>query len=1749
MWWLVRLIIIQGLSSQGTCKIRSSFYDRCKRGFKHLISRKFGCRPKGCCNVRGQHEQIPEHEIMGKGHRVTYAAPRHKGVRRTSVVRSSCTSRISVIALLCFFPWLGCVRVGEAMNPGPGELEDSTWQFGIFNASGLNSKTDQIAHLHGHSWVGSETHLTSRGIRNLKNGLAALQSGFKYVVPGEPCNPRGISSDVGTFAGVVLLSKFPSRKIPHDFGNDLMSTSRIQVAGMFVSGYWVQIGMCYGYPTGASHRQPVLQTELLLDALITRIGCQASGPRIVCGDFNHEPSALAQTERLRDLGFKEAQEIASLRWGLPELPTGRGDKKIDQLWLSVELQALLTRVEVLQDQWADHASVVASFAKDSSPLYEYRWFVPQPIEWPQEWITQGSYDTSLHPAEAYATMWNSFEKSAVNLFEKDGQKIPYSKLGRGQTMSVKAVLNSPAPNKVARQGDLQPGFLGTSIKHARWFRQLRRLQALTRMIQCQQPKPNNHIKALELWSAIRNASGFEGGFGMWWKQFGDPGVFAEGLSVLLPSPEQIYAMFTTFKSHVKAFETSMAKKKYHGAKKARQHDLNYVFRDCQKEGPSKVDSLVQTTTAIIDTVQQDDSSVTFLQDTGFCRDRPLVGEGKVFNIIESHNDQVWLEDLQNLAPGSELRQEVVACSDADILKQFEEVWQPRWTKLTHITMSQWEQIFSFAQAKLPKVKWSFPEWTVQQFRTAVTCKKARSATGPDGISKRDLLALSDEGVEAILDLYRSVENGAEWPPQVATGFVSSLDKQRGDGWVDSYRPVTIYSMVYRVWSSSRARSALKDLSQVLPNSVRGGVPARQAKSVWYELSQLIESAHCTGDSLQGILVDIKRAFNALPRLPVWQAMHCMNFPPTILVAWASFVASQQRRFRVRNSAGNGLRSCVGFPEGCAMSVFAMTIIDWLMELWIQSQVIHPTSVISYVDDWQAIFGQPHDFGRVWEAILSFAQALDLEIDINKSCLWAAHSEDRAILKQHPLGTVLAARDLGAHQNFCRRSGNATVTQRIAELTPFWKKLRMSLSPLAAKLQALVQAAWPRSLHAVSVVHLGHNHFVKLRSGAAFGLNCKRVGSNPVALLATFPSLCDPEQWAIAQTIRDARELSCHHQIESLLASLCHGDIQIPSNGPTVVLARRLARLGWKLDDQGYFNDCVGSFSILTSHWDSIKRRITWSWPKLMAVELSHRQTFAGIQNADLEEVSAGLKRFCPSDQAYLRCNLDGTLFIDLDRPKEERSKHRVCAACGQADSFFHQHWECNALKSCRAGFPFMHLLSSLPPCLVNHGWPIMSLAWIELQRHFDTLPDLTFDVSRVKWPLTTTLDLFVDGSCQMPKEPKFRFASWAITIATGQGSMWEHDVVAFGHVVGHHQTAYRGELTALVKTAQLVQQLGRKARVWSDCQSVVRRARLILQKGTVKANSPHSDLWQVFADTVKLLDVDQLVVCKVTSHGCLTSVSTDLEQWAFWHNNQVDQVAGQWNFTRPQIFWDLWSRAVSQICFSRYLHYEICKVFLSVGRFRHAQVLQPESGEDSTTLEAGGGQERDAGHKDQAFDQTIREDRELVNRSWRSSNHLLRRCLQPNVDVVLKWWTQDGIRAVRAERGVAFWVSGLQIFVDFFLSSGSDGVIIHKGKWYANINEISDSSTISVAQRSKSFLYLWGKLMNENGFHVQKKLQRPQSAALAMWSQCYRITWDSSRLEVIDRFILSWHGRQLLRAADLMMPLSFPQGNRFTFAS
>ena len=126
-------------------------------------------------------------------------------------------------------------------------------------------------------------------------------------------------------------------------------------------------------------------------------------------------------------------------------------------------------------------------------------------------------------------------------------------------------------------------------------------------------------------------------------------------------------------------------------------------------------------------------------------------------------------------------------------------------------------------------------------------------------------------------------------------FVTTLAKHVQAQRVDEFRPVVVYSLVYRVWSSERAREALRPIAPVLPNSVQGGVPSRQAKSIWFELAPALELTYLNGDALRGFLLDIQKCFNNIPRHPLWTALTLLGFPAPVLRAWVSFVSGCSRR--------------------------------------------------------------------------------------------------------------------------------------------------------------------------------------------------------------------------------------------------------------------------------------------------------------------------------------------------------------------------------------------------------------------------------------------------------------------------------------------------------------------------------------------------------------------------------------------------------------------------------------------------------------------------------------------------------------------------------------------------------------------------------------------------------------------------------------------------------------------------------------
>eukprot|EP00438_Fugacium_kawagutii_P006882 Skav204951 [mRNA] locus=scaffold3104:98266:103272:- [translate_table: standard] len=1597
--------------------------------------------------------------------------------------------------ILWWIAILLCIRVGEATHPGP-----PGWvHFGIANSTGLSSKIDQVAFLEGSTWVFSETHLSALGLDRFQKGMRALQSGFTGIVPGAPC-PQRFSENSGSYSGVLLLHRGAARAIPHQFPRESFATARLQTAGFLVGTTWFQVGMLYGFPKGASHSQPEVQTDMLLEMLVDRLACGSTGPRLLAGDFNHSLSELSQLQRLHGMGWRECQEIAALKWGVPEKPTGKGQSKIDQVWLSPELVGLLREVSVLREQWPDHATVEIQLEIPETLRYADVWSRPRQLPWPKSWTAQVSWNRTRNPTESYAELWSSLERAAIESQCEAGVVVQPGELGRGQTLQPKRVPVTYTPLKASRRGELQPEYYGVAKRHALWWKQLRRAQVLARLLNPKDAGTTEGawMNARATWAKMLQAPGFDGNFLQWWAGHGLQPCLAGRTSVILPTPAEAQELFDSFQVEVRRFERTLNRHRIQLAKKKRSANMKYVFADCRGERPKPIDSLMHRLQDQVEEVDPDEAAVVLSSDNPWRSTAPVVIEGIPRQVIAASQDKLWLDSVDDIAAGQQVVQEDFATSDQDIIAQLKAVWEPRWIKLNHVAPSQWKDIQSFAERVLPPVVWDCPDWTALQVADQIKLKKANAGIGPDGVSKADLAALPDSGLQALADLYAATEQGASWPLQTSTGFVQSLAKCSEAVGADQYRPVTVYSLVYRVWSSVRSRQALVSFEKILPPSVQGGCPFRQARNIWMSVARRLEHAYQHSLPLVGLVLDIRKAFNCIPRWPIWFALKRMNFPDGVLQSWCSFVTSQTRRFCVRTSVSDGIPSTVGLPEGCGLSVFGMTVIDYLFDLWVKAA--EPSAqVYTFVDDWQILAQDPAQLERAWTSIEAFAKAVDFSIDEDKTFSWAAHSSERTQLRGGRLKLQLASKVLGVHHNFCRRAGNRTIQNRIASMQSTWTRLRASSSPYRHKVGALLVMAWPKALHGVSVVHLGRQHYVGLRSSAMKGLRVNRKGANPMMRLATHGLVYDPEAWSLLQTLRDIRELGDSPELRHDLQS--QGVDPVRSNGPIGILLARVAVVGWTLHDDGCFEDSIGRFDLFHISWEEVVLRVKLAWPQVLSDDVIHRSSFDGVHRCDMHLVQALLKTYEDSDQTLLRCHLDGTLYTQNGRANISDAVSSQCPWCDQKDGFHHRAWDCSFFQEDRMGMTevLKSRLEQSPRCTLCHGWPVEDQSVGDLRRELCQMPEPQLGQRLVSKDLPEVFNLFVDGACTQEPSPSLRLASWAVTWADPDVASLDHSVIGVGHVPGLLQTSFRGELWAVLMAIQAVQQAGVDALVWCDNDAVVRGlGRLLRTRRKPKPSKPHFDLWSRVWSLVILLRPGQLRVQKVLSHGDLASTASLVEQWAFWHNGLADKAAAGANVRRPDDFMRVWQAAKSSVVGNLELMKFVFKVHLHTAK----RALNSAPSPPDT-------------HPSEAVVTNVGEADLILPQAWQWTAESRLRFGDDTSNEIQGWWQSQVVPWLTGNHRFV-WVTWCHLFLHFLLFTGSYGPRYAGRRWVGSTEAFTDQGRMTFMQRTRSFQLCVRQFLTDSGFQSPGHYARGTGTVIQVRLNCLRLRVDAGEIDRLD---------------------------------
>ena len=1511
------------------------------------------------------------------------------------------------------------------------------------------------------------------------------------------------------------MTQFPSRSLTHTWPSEVWSSARFCVHTFLVEHEWIHGAVVYGPAHGAATQHGRQKTDELLSHITRRIVQQSAGKRFIMGDFNQIRADMQQVAQWEALGWKEVQVWRLEQTGIPIDLTCRGTTTKDFIYVSPELLPWLAEVEVVHDLYPDHAVVAAHFRSLGPPAKVALWKKPRPIDWPKKPI---AIPDAAHPRVVQAdpdaectSIAQTFERR-VEAARIQAKQLPLHSSQCGRSVTTEVVWKPAYTNALrpSRQGDCQPHFGGISLQFNRWFRQLRRLENYARLAQTARDTPTCQTHRERLWRAIMHAPGFHKGFANWWltlpKHIDTPPVLAWTPA----SASTAHSIRLCFEKAFRSYEQTLISDRIATSRANRVTDPSLVFRDVRKPAVNPVQVLQTTAEAQITEVDIETGIVTFDKDCPFDPEKPIITDAGRQNIVHVEGNQIALSDASECQPGMTVHQESYIGDLTQMFQAFANEWQTRWDRHKNADPTHWDPIMEFFRAAVPPGNpMQYHPITPERWYKTLARKKKKAAVGPDGWARSDLLQLPLDLTRDLINLLHRIEAGQSWPASVVTGIVFALEKLPGARLVTQYRPITVFSLIYRTWSSLRAKELLVHLQQFAPATCFGNLPSRYASQVWWNIQTLIESHNFEGTDVSGCMMDVVKCFNHLPREPLLQMCLHLGVPEPIIQAWRNALGSMTRRFSIRGSVGPAIGSSTGFAEGCGLSVVAMLVCNIALDAWVHLRA--PTCTLwTFVDNLELTSPNVQETVHGLEQVTRFTQLLDIQLDPTKTFVWSNCATSRKWLRDNMHSVRPWARDLGGHVQYTKSSTNGVIVSKCLSFQERWRQFARSRSPHQFKLRAVRTVAWPNIFHGVASVHLGLDIFDTQRTAVMRGLNIHHSGTSPRLQLSLieFPT-ADPEFYTIWRTVLEfRRNVTCEAACPILDALVDHPQIR-PPTGPCSVLLHRLHRVLWSWRGDGKFRDHQGiaiRFWIDPLQW--IKKRLTAAWQQITMGELSRRKTLRGFAEMS-PRLTVKSMPAQPIARGILQTALNGTFFTADCLEHREQDADTSCPYCGSPDNQIHRHWECPHFHAVRPVCPtdIRPMIDNMHPATAAHGWIPKPPTLDTFEQALQLIPDTTDCFLPVCLDLSSTMELFSDGGAICPNEPLARLATWGLAV-TNTGDP-QFQPLGCGLVQGGHQTVLRAEITGAIAALKFAAHTHRSYRLWIDNAEVVRSLHQWHQHHFTDLHETDQDLWNEALYWFRYTSSRCKGIIKVYSHQD-GSLATDAEQWAFAGNNLADLLATMAVHGFPHIR-DLQQSLQSELVQLSKLRTHVHTTLIAVGN----KALEDRPG--NHTMEQGGDQCTEDVAR--TLPTPIKWPFTLQSTADQPQYRI------PNWPGFYRW-----IDSLFDESAPTSIVSWFQIYADFLQFAGQPGPWYNrsKKKWEA----LPDREPTKFQTKSRWLSNFVTRFSKKLGFSIQLLHCRPTSHVIGFWTSCVLIKMPVTRLQAADRWFQRWQSN-FRRAPEL----------------
>ena len=660
---------------------------------------------------------------------------------------------------------------------------------------------------------------------------------------------------------------------------------------------------------------------------------------------------------------------------------------------------------------------------------------------------------------------------------------------------------------------------------------------------------------------------------------------------------------------------------------------------------------------------------------------------------------------------------------------------------------------------------------VPMVASQLTCRRLRrglarmhpSALGLDGWSLADLRSLPDQLLAWLADLLREVERVGRWPARLAEGYTALIPKEGPPGPLNT-RPLTVLSMVYRLWASIRLADAIAWQESWAHPSAFGFRPARSAMDGAAVTQVLLELCRLRRWAVAGMSIDYVKCFDLIPQAVVLALALELGMDPGTCRALGSMYKQLRRAFKVAGALGSWWRATNGILQGCPLSVVLVNVLTTIWKWEIDSlrrQVCAATAGLppvlaeegdgegeesvgsldgealppledagpgyaalgssGYADDTQAVALGVAPLQDTVPATEEWLRITGQDVRVDKSCS-SVQGEDGApavLLRGVPIPVADTFRQLGIDVAI---GGSRTTGPVLARRLESGRSALRRLPHLATfdrRARAVSTLVTPLSLHGVAVASvadpdLGGFETAVLR--AVWGATRLSRAKEVVFTVLTKGHRVSPIMHTRYERVLWLTRVARRPGVTQVLTqAVWEQTCRPPCTGPVGRALQAMATLGWRPREGWWCWDVPGQddpLHLVQEPLRLVQHRVRESLRCHASRQLEARRpiTFGGLGDGADGPASRAAMRVAATEleRSLLRGLLAGALWTAARVRGHRMRDNSACPHCGAAhEDEVHILWDCPEWEAARAEWRpwLMEALEGLPQLGPPPQWP------------------------------------------------------------------------------------------------------------------------------------------------------------------------------------------------------------------------------------------------------------------------------------------------------------------------------------------------------------------------------------------------------------------------------------------------------------